>query len=178
MMTHSGKKYYPLNPKAADINIQDVAHALSHQCRFGGHSSKFYSVSQHSVIVSKVVEEMTNGDVTMAMCGLLHDAGEAYLVDVPRPVKIELEGYTEMEENLLKVIAKKFNLPEIFNDVVKYADDKVLATEAEWIMSVNSKEWNLPDPCDFEIKPVGPVAAKTLFLKRYEELKEKLKNAK
>jgi 5'-deoxynucleotidase YfbR-like HD superfamily hydrolase len=170
MQTFSGNRYYPLDPKPEDINVQDIAHALSHQCRFGGHCDKFYSVSQHSVLVSKLVEEMTGGNKQMALCGLLHDAGEAYLVDVPRPVKIQLEGYDEMEDNLLKVIAEKFKLDEIFNDVVKEADDKVLATEARDLMQVDHKTWKLPEPCEFEIKPVGPVASKTMFLKRFKEL--------
>ena len=78
MQTHSGIQFWPLDPRPEDILIEDIAHALSNQCRFAGHCCFHYSVAQHSVLVSENVPAQD------AMWGLLHDAGEAYLVDLPR----------------------------------------------------------------------------------------------
>lgn len=84
--TFTGKRFYPLKPTIEDIDILDIAHALSNQCRFSGHSKWHYSVGQHSVYVSQVVRSL-GGSPTDIMWGLLHDASEAYLVDLPTPVK-------------------------------------------------------------------------------------------
>jgi uncharacterized protein len=81
IQTYTGKQFWPLSPLPEDIVIEDIAHALSMQCRFGGHVRTFYSVAQHSVHVSLLVEPQ------YALWGLLHDAAEAYLVDLPRPIK-------------------------------------------------------------------------------------------
>ena len=89
MVTYTGKEFYPLDPNPADIDIKDIAHALSNCCRFAGHIKSFYSVAQHSVIVSELCEPEN------ALAGLLHDASEAYLSDIARPVKYteQMEGY-------------------------------------------------------------------------------------
>src|ERR1039457_118422 len=79
--TFSGLRFWPLDPNPEKILIDDIAHALAHQCRFGGHASRFYSVAEHSVHVSRLCPPED------ALWGLLHDASEAYLVDLPRPLK-------------------------------------------------------------------------------------------
>jgi sialic acid synthase SpsE len=84
------------------ITIEDIAHALSNQCRFSGHVERFYSVAQHSVLVASFSKNK--------LAGLLHDASEAYLVDVPRPIKPEFPAYAEIEKNIMQVIAKKYDL--------------------------------------------------------------------
>src|SRR4051812_6540197 len=81
MQTISGKAFFPLDPRPADVDIQDIAHALAFQCRFGGHVKEFYSVAEHSVRVSLICAHED------AKWGLLHDATEAYLSDIVRPVK-------------------------------------------------------------------------------------------
>src|ERR1017187_10636100 len=75
--TFSGIHFWPLLPNPADIRIEDIAHALSNQCRFAGHAREFYSVAEHSVRVSQLCPPED------ALWGLLHDASEAYLTDVP-----------------------------------------------------------------------------------------------
>ena len=94
--TFSGLRFWPLDPNPEKILIADIAHALAHQCRFGGHASKFYSVAEHSVHVSKLCLP------EHALWGLLHDASEAYLVDLPRPLKLlpEFAPYREAERRL------------------------------------------------------------------------------
>jgi 5'-deoxynucleotidase YfbR-like HD superfamily hydrolase len=111
-----------------DICIKDIAHALSNLCRFGGHSHKFYSVAQHSVRVSKLLPK------EYKLLGLLHDATEAYLVDVPRPVRQLLPAYDVLEKRVWQAIALHYKLPLELQLIVKQADDAVLAAEFEELM--------------------------------------------
>lgn len=136
--TFTGKKFHYLAPLENEIDIRDIAHALSLTCRFGGHCSKFYSVAEHSILVAEqVIPELK-------LSALLHDAHEAYLHDVPRPIKQDIAGYRELADRIQKVIEKKFNIiscPEI-----KKWDNVLLATEAQELMP-NMDAWvELPPP--------------------------------
>src|ERR1017187_4953916 len=104
--TFSGIRFWPLLPNPADIRIEDIAHALSNQCRFGGQAREFYSVAEHCVRVSQLCRPED------ALWGLLHDASEAYLSDVPAPMKElpEFEAYRAAERSLQRVIAVRFGL--------------------------------------------------------------------
>jgi hypothetical protein len=117
--TLSGIRFWPLLPNPGDILVEDIAHALAHQCRFGGHASKFYSVAEHSVHVSELCP------VQDALWGLLHDASEAYLIDLPRPLKLlpEFAPYREAERQLQRAVAARFGLPEDQPASVTEADD-------------------------------------------------------
>src|SRR5437868_2917508 len=119
MQTSSGVAYYPLDPLPGDINIEDIAHALSNLCRFGGHCRRFYSVAEHSILVSRVVPRQH------ALQGLLHDATEAYMVDVPRPLKVELDNYARIEDLNWRCIAAVFGVPYEMHESVKRADNDV-----------------------------------------------------
>ena len=125
MLTYTQKEFYPLEPKIEDIEIKDIAHALGNICRFTGHVNQFYSVAQHSVIVSHLCQPEN------ALAGLLHDASEAYLSDIARPVKYteKMEGYREIEALLEKTINEKFGIPYPMSADVKYADDMALLAE-------------------------------------------------
>jgi len=167
IQTYTGKRFTPTNPIVDDIVIEDIAHPLSMQCRFSGHVKKFYSVAQHSVLVSYVCD---NQD---ALWGLLHDASEAYLVDIPRPIKKsgKFDNYLEFENIMQRAICKKFGLQPDMPESVRMADDMLLATEARDLMSPMHKDWiNLTDPLPFTITPLSHDDAKLLFLKRFEEL--------
>ena len=104
--TTFGIRFWPLLPNPADIRIEDIAHALSNQCRFGGHAREFYSVAEHCVRVSQ------NCRPEDALWGLLHDASEAYLSDVPAPLKElpQFEAYRAAERSLQGTIAVRFGL--------------------------------------------------------------------
>lgn len=137
METFSGKKFTPLNPQPEDIDIHDIANALALQCRYAGHCHHFYSVAEHSVRVSWLLPP------ELAMCGLLHDAAEAYISDMIRPLKVtkELgEPYLKIEYRLMEAIATRFKLPWPLPQAVKDADNILLFTEKRDIKK-SQLEW-------------------------------------
>lgn len=165
--THSGKRFYPLDPRPEEIDINDIAHSLSNQCRFIGHCTQFYSVSQHSVLVSLMC------DKEHALWGLLHDGTEAFLTDIPTPLKkmAEFEPYRRAEKQLMDVIMKKFGLDVEEPVGVKTADKRMLATEARDLTMTEGRGWAMThEPYDFHIKPWTPDYAKTKFIARFHEL--------
>ena len=137
IQTHSGRRFNPIKPNPDAIVIQDIAHALSMQCRFSGHCKDFYSVAQHSVLVSYICDSQD------ALWGLMHDASEAYLVDVPRPLKRsgKFQAYLDFEEVMTQAICRRFGLPFKEPPSVKRADTILLATEARDLMSPLHPDW-------------------------------------
>lgn len=147
--TFTGKKMYFLNPKEDMIDIVDIAHSLSLQCRFSGHTNRFYSVAEHSFRVASYLYN-THGNAKIALQGLLHDASEAYLLDVPSPVKQHLKGYHKMEEKLQAVILNKFNTGWPMNTRVKEADTIMLKNEARFLLPSKGESWLHLYPTDAE----------------------------
>ena len=131
ILTHSGKRVSILDPRMEQIDIDDIAWGLSSICRYSGHTSHFYSVAQHSVLVSKMVPQ--EGD--LPLWGLLHDAAEAYLGDVVAPLKILLPQYRTIEDNLEKIIYESVNLWGPRPAIVKEVDLRMLATEIPQVMA-------------------------------------------
>jgi hypothetical protein len=165
--TFSGLRFWPLDPDPVKILIADIAHALAHQCRFGGHASKFYSVAEHSVHVSQLCLP------EHALWGLLHDASEAYLVDLPRPLKQlpEFAPYREAERQLQRAVAVRFGLPEDQPASVTEADETMLWIEAHSLLDSAAVEVIRDMRPPFEITdPLPPVEAERLFLRRFKEL--------
>lgn len=125
--TYTGGAFSYTDPLVADVNIEDIAWALSNICRWGGHTSRFYSVAQHSILCARKMTPQ------WALYGLLHDAAEAYIGDISYPLKEHLgENIRALEAQIESVIAVKFDLtwtPEIEKEV-KIVDDRMLATEA------------------------------------------------
>lgn len=113
------------NPKPQDINIYDIANGLARTCRYSGQIDSFYSVAQHSLAVAHLVPR------EHALCALLHDATEAYLADLPSPVKMLLPDYQELEKKWWHTIAEAFDLPPIMPTCVREADHLVLRAEME-----------------------------------------------
>ena len=164
--TYSGIKFWPLDPRVEEINIEDIAHALSNVCRFGGHVKEFYSVAQHSVYCSYYVEAKN------ALAGLLHDAAESYLADICRPIKKFINNFQEIEDNLMEVISKKFgfSIQESYKDV-KRVDNILLCTEAsDLICDGGLNLSNQVKPLSIKIYPLSPKYAKQSFLKRFKDL--------
>lgn len=167
IQTYSGRRFTPTNPNPDAIVIQDIAHSLSMQCRFSGHVKRFYSVAQHSVLVSYIC------NYEDALWGLMHDATEAYLVDVPRPLKRsgQFDAYLAFEAKMQKAVCQRFGLPEAEPPSVKRADTILLATEARDLMAPLRSDWVQDvNPLPFKIDPLGPKEAKDLFMKRFFEL--------
>ncbi len=128
IQTYTGKKFYPLEPDMEDINIVDIAHALSNICRFNGHSNRFYSVAEHSLGCLGLARHM-GLSYSHRYAALMHDAAEAYLSDVVRPVKRVIHGYSEHEAKLEIIIANKYDIHSSDLLIINKIDNIMLATE-------------------------------------------------
>lgn len=152
--TFTGKKVNPLRLTEEDIDILDIAHALSMICRFGGHCRRFYSVGQHSLYVCRLLEEklapviVTEKRLTL-LAGLLHDSAEAYIADVTSPVKYQIRQLREIEDRALGVIMKKFGVVGANWVYIKDADTFAIAAEAKALMHSKGVDWNLPKVGDY-----------------------------
>lgn len=174
----TGKIFPVLEPNPDLVDIRDIAHALSNQCRFSGHTAKFYSVAEHSVRVSREVSPEN------ALCALLHDATEAYLVDMPRPIKYASElgkHYKAIEAKLWLALSKRFAVPEEMPEEIHLADAKMLRTEMRDLMGgvygkftqregYSMEPTSNPDCYEGIIYPMPPHKAEEKFLKRFEQL--------
>jgi len=162
--TYIGKRLHYLDPQLEEIDILDIAHGLSLTCRFGGQCKEFFSVAQHSIWVARLVPPRHR------FRGLLHDSREAYLTDMPRPIKYDMPGYREIEKGLLTVIFNKFVIyGEDGFDEVKRADDVMLATEARDNMQTTYQWAELPHPLPIKLVAMPSKIAEQVFLKRFEE---------
>ena len=168
MQTHSGKAYFHKDPQQDSIKISDIAHALSNICRFGGHTSGFYSVAEHSVLVSQVVPR------EHAFVALMHDATEAYVCDVPRPLKHMLGAvYGELEARAWFAICEKFNMDPELPPCVKEADNTVLIAERDAMLKLPPLPWTWAKnikPAKVDIQMWDPQHARQMFMKRFMEL--------
>lgn len=165
--TFSGIKFYPLDPRPEEILIEDVAHALSLICRYGGHSRTFYSVAQHSCLVSDHLPD------EFKFIGLMHDATEAYLGDMVRPLKKQMPEYCNIEDKLWLVIAEKWGLPQIIPDIVKRHDNMALVAEFRdfgpkggGLFGVDENATTYSET----IKPINPFYAERQFLRCFKYL--------
>lgn len=162
----SGTPFYPLDPQPEEMHIEDIAHALSMLCRYGGHVARFYSVAEHSIHVSHAVPP------EHALWGLLHDASEAYLVDIPRPIRRFIAQYYEWEAQLMATVCERFGLEPEMPASVREVDNRMLATERAVLMAPCEQEWSdtgaaLPG---VQIECWYPGTGKKLFLDRFYEL--------
>lgn len=151
--TNCGIKFHLLDPRPEEIDIQDIAWALSNVCRWGGHTKFFYSVAQHSLFVASLAPQ------PYKLTALMHDASEAYLGDLVAPLKHSPVGkiYKQTEHNLMTVIAEKYGLIWPLPDVVHHLDMVALATEAEQLMDDNMLEW--------DVRPADPLPRNDFYLR-------------
>jgi 5'-deoxynucleotidase YfbR-like HD superfamily hydrolase len=160
--TWSGGTFSFSSPNPEDIRIGDIAHALSLQCRFNGHVNDFYSVAEHSVLVSDILMRRTQNPLS-ALSGLLHDAAEAYIGDVVSPLKHLLTEYLEYEKIVERCISARFGVPFPHSYLIREADKEALAHEfanlAPFAKGGQRK------------KSLSPAESEALFLDRFEKLK-------
>ena len=164
MQTYTGEQLYPIDPDPKHINIVDISHSLSMQCRFNGHCNRFYSVAEHSVIVSRFCKP------EYALAGLMHDAAEAYLSDVIRPIKPYLNGYQEIENRLLRMIFDKYDIGYPYPENVKDIDLRACFTEGQTLMFDAECWYDKAEPLDFVPECLCPDEAENAFWLRFNEL--------
>jgi len=165
IQTFSGGRFYFDNPDPKEINIEDIAQALSKQCRFAGHIKQFYSVAEHSLFVSYLAVNPLEG--------LLHDASEAFLVDMPSPIKATLQSYRDVEDGIMAIIAKKWGFAWPISADTHECDRIMLVEEAEALL--NKCEWiedYRPSSGRRGILPqcMSPTEAYEAFMTRYRQL--------
>jgi len=167
ILTVTGRYFDFIHPYRNTFSIEDVAHGLSNICRFGGHTRRFYSVAQHSVLVSHLVPR------TDAFAGLMHDAAEAFIGDIPKPLKELLPDYKAIEKRVEEAVLLRFGLVLPLPPCVKRADLVALALEQRELMPPHDDKWALIEGMDvpeLSISPVSADEAKAMFLRRFHEL--------
>lgn len=166
ILLHGGTYFHYVDLENNQWDIYDIAHALSNICRFGGHCRKFYSVAQHSVLVSHLVPK------ELALQALLHDAAEAFLVDIPAPLKSLLPDYKALEKRVEEHVFSRLGIPYPLDRSIKVADMEALATEQRDLMPLHTDKWMCDgmERRDVFVQPYDPDVAEDLFLARYKEL--------
>ncbi|ASD50545.1 deoxyribonucleoside 5' monophosphate phosphatase [Acidovorax phage ACP17] len=168
IQSYTGQIIHYINVEENFYTIEDISHGLSQTCRYAGQSRWFYSVAQHSVLVSQLVPP------EYALEALMHDATEAYMCDLPTPLKKLLPEYCAMERKMDARIRAIFGLPAEMSAVVKDADALALAIEKPFLTLKTEMEWSFL-PCtagweDITIEQMGSEAAKDAFKRRFAEL--------
>ncbi len=170
MQTFTGRQFWPLDPRPEEIDIIDIAHSLSMMCRYGGHTSRFYSVAEHSVLVSIKAKPMN------ALWGLLHDASEAYAVDIPRPLKRYLSGYAAIENSIMRAVCERFGLDPTPPAEIKEIDDRIIEDERRALMGVPAGNWGHRNPLGVAIVGLPPSQAERLFIEQFEALTQAVRH--
>lgn len=190
MQTLSGKAFYPLAPRADDLDIRDIAHSLAMQCRYNGHVRRFYSVAEHCVLMSDHVlgSKLATAELTtnqLALWALLHDAPEAYIGDMVRPLKLQMPEFRDAGDRIMAVIASRFSLvggtthrledgssgltlpPE-----VKAIDTRILLDERSALLATPPRDWAVGEiePLGVTIRAWEPSIAKWEYLVRFQAL--------
>jgi hypothetical protein len=165
IQTFTGRRFWPMDPRLDDIDIEDIAHALAMKCRFSGHTDLFYSVAEHSILVSRAVKEHK-------LAALLHDASEAYLTDVPRPIKPYLVGYRDIEAGLDSVIAAKFDVLYPWSEEIHEVDTGIGMAERNALLKpVHGEAWSRwGKAIHTDIYAWPPDIAKKMFMREFVHL--------
>ena len=167
LLTASGTHFDLVDPQPDMVNILDIAQGLANECRYTGQCRWFYSVAQHATLASQIVPD------ELTLEALLHDAAEAYIKDIPRPLKLLLPDYREIERRVDTVIRHAFGLPDRMSDPVKEADTIMLATERRDLMVEDDTEWEIlrgVTPLDKRIRAQPPRIAESAFVRRLLEI--------
>lgn len=173
ILLRSGSYFDLLDPHGSDFTIEDIAHGLSMTCRFAGQCRQFYSVAEHSWHASFLVAE------EFKLAALMHDAAEAFIGDVTRPLKSLLPEYKAIERNIEAAIAERFGLDDAGADEIKRADLLMLHAEQAVMMPHHDDRWTT-SPADevpgtiVNFRCWSPDDAKRAFLDRFADLRSKV----
>ena len=175
MQTFTGRAFRPWHAGPDDIDPRDIARSLSMQCRYNGHVSRFYSVAEHAVLMTQWFYEQ--GDRESALWALLHDAAEAYIGDMVRPLKItdEMQAYRELDDTLTGLIAFRFGANGLsMPDAVRAADNRILLDERAVLLGAPAQPWHQDtdgtQPLGVTIAGFDPYTAEDRWLGWLEEL--------
>ena len=167
MQTYLGGRFYPMAPLASEVHPEDIAHALSLVCRYGGHVMRFYSVAEHCLLLSYAVAP------EHALWALLHDATEAYVGDMVRPLKVHMPAYCEAEDRVMVAVAERFGLTGTTMPAeVKDADTRILLDERAAVMRPTGDDWQTDglQPLGVNVRGLQPRHVEALYLARLQEL--------
>jgi hypothetical protein len=178
IQTYTGRKFDVLNPRVEDVDLRDIARALSMQCRYVGHVDRFYSVAEHSVRVAAAALSLFDDIPAIPRWALMHDAAEAYLGDVSRPLKRlpEMQGYRDAEKRMMAIIAERFGLEGEEPEIVRDLDSGILRPEVlalkypphpDWFTTAPTGSWTPEKMSDLGW---SPKRAEREFLKAHKEL--------
>lgn len=177
MLTQTRRKVFPLDFKDNDVSLEDIARSLSKQCRYNGHVDRFFTVAEHSVLISRALERDGYGRV-LAKLGLLHDSAECYTGDIIKPFKNALEdkGFSikPYELHIEEAISRQFNLPWPWPEVIHEYDRRIVRDEKDQLKYDPSDDWasfNIPE-VGLDVECVGwmPDQAYEEFMRRYTEV--------
>lgn len=167
MLTYTGRAFYPTAPTVDTVDPVDIAHALSMICRYGGHVRRFYSVAEHCVLMSHAVPPVD------ALWALLHDATEAYVGDMVRPLKRAMPEYRRVEDRLMAVICERFGIEPAMPASVHAADTRILYDERDALLTPSPRPWASLEgfvPLGVEVQGWQPASAELRYLERLSEL--------
>ncbi|WP_245445293.1 HD domain-containing protein [Agrobacterium rosae] len=167
MQTYTGRQYWPCDPRPHEVFIEDIAHSLSLQCRYAGHCLRFYSVAEHSVLIARSLAAIHAPEVALA--GLLHDAPEAYCVDIPRPLKPYLTNYKDIEQKNWLAIAARFQIDRELPDEVHDSDNRIIADE---LVNLVPMPWHARhnNPLGVRLRYWSPEKAEREFMATFDAL--------
>lgn len=175
MQTYLGLRFWPLDPRPEDVMFRDIAHALAMQCRYGGHSMRFYSVAEHSVLLARWALAHGAGSSeqrrTLARWLLLHDGGEAYVSDMIRPLKRHMPEFRQIEDRITWAIYERYGLdPAMEPREVKQLDNRILIDERAQVMRHTPEQWNFggeTEPLGVTLQFWSPERAEDEFLSAF-----------
>lgn len=169
IQTYSGLAFDFEFPRLEQISIEDIAHAAAYLCRFVGHCERFYSVAEHSVHAADLLRMF---GLDFARWGLMHDAHEPYVADLPSPLKRLLPDYRRFEKIAENAVRRKFGLVGEMPAVVKRIDLVLLASEAAALHRPPPRDWDLPERPLLGWSPQcwAPEVAEARFLETFAEL--------
>lgn len=173
IVTYTGRRVWPLDLRAEDVVEDDIAHALAMKVRWGGFCRSFYSVAQHTVLLTDWLGH-SGANWQDQWDALHHDDVGVYLADVPAPLRRVLDGYDEVEAHVWSVIAGVFDCSAMFSDTLRTADRRIRIDEARVLMTMPAGSWGDHDgglePLGVLIEPWGPDEAKGRWLTAFNRL--------